>query len=343
MKTRYCSIYIFIIFALGLPISLSANTLPLFYQWKQANITEYYPQRENKKMEWSDSFRWRMGIDTTFTVPIHVHITLTQQTDFLEDPVLLENAIVMYKEPNNHYDLKISAENYGYGIGWMLHQRRNEDPLNDHNALFEYRWYGAALGIPTRIGHCSFAYGGNKFNSGMGYLDFNRASAHNETTLYVFEAGRDDKWNQTSLYTGIDTRFHHEYLSSRHAFQYEKSYASTYYQSHETYKYMQETWYEVNEFHKFTMSIEATNLDQKNEFWQSELLWQYQRGLWRLDTSAKYGEFRTDSFWKPSIQINFTPIPYCVFGLYYEVVLTDQNRTADRFGFQTMFNYPKQK
>jgi hypothetical protein len=340
MYNRFFISSLCIIIALGLAIDLSANTLPLFFKWQQANVTEYYPQRDDKKMTWSDFYKWHMGIDTTLVIPINIHITLTQQADFLEDQVVLENAIFTYKEPGNHYDLRISAENYGYGIGWMLHQRRNEDPLNDHNDLFEYRWYGATLGIPASIGHFNLAYGGNKFNSGMGYFDFKRASAHNETTFYVFEVGRDEKWNLNSIYAGVDTRFHHEYLSSRHAFQYEKSYPSTYYKRHDTLKYLQETWYEVNELHKFTLSIEATNLDQKNEFWQAELLWQYHRSSWRFDSSARYGEVQKDSFWKPSIQISFKPITYCEIGLYYEVVLTDQTRTTNRFGFQTTFNYP---
>jgi hypothetical protein len=241
---------------------LNSLQVPFYLDWRSSNGYFYYDFSDYDTSRLSEFYKVRAGIDTLFTNGVRTRLALTNQEERLSSQVVFEHAIIDYQAGN--LALQLAMKDFGYGNGFWLNNRRNDNPLYERNALLDYRWHG--LGAAYRFGKSTLGagIGGNELNRFIYAANYNLQAEGVDLTLFGVYAHKDDIYTTLIYHCGYEASLYIGRVSFRSGLCY------NYLPEAKHYPEM-DSWHWLNEMHlgivsdlNFTISTDhQTPLDGK--------------------------------------------------------------------------------
>lgn len=281
-------------------------------------------------------YKIRVGIDTLFAHGIRTRLELTNQDKRLFSQVVIDHAIIDYQYGDAA--IQLSMQDFGYGKGFFLNNRRTDNPYFNQNALVNYRWHGINPSLRFNNNELGLGIGGNNLNIFLSEVNYQLQSDAFKIGVFGMYVHKDNQYTNMIFHLGYDVTWDMDNLEFRSGFVYDVL--------PETKHLPQmESWHLINEIKCNVSQTVRLNLSSEHQTYTANKKTDY---LYETCVDARYkkaqsyigvnvrslpGDRAYTYFW----DVNVLPVEDLVLGLFIDYVAMNNSDNYYKFGIQTRY------
>lgn len=319
------------------PQWLFSVQLPVYLNWRSSNNYFYTKIFTDVTTGHQDLYRINLGLDTLFTNGIRTQVEITNQESKLNSQVVFDHAIIGYY--NDYGTLQVSMQNFGYGKGFFLNNRRNDHPYYNENTLLNYKWYGLNPSFKLNDSEIGLGMAGNNFNEFMGDVNYKLKKEPINLELFGFYANNDNQYTLDILHLGYLMTYHNQLLKYHSGFVYNIIPKSNFLHQMEGWHLINEVRIKPLDYASLILSTEhQTQIDKKKTDYQYELCIDgyYQKAQCYAGINLK--SLPNEEAVTYFVDGNYTLVRDFTLGMFFDFVTMTKSDNYYKFGIQTKYS-----
>jgi hypothetical protein len=340
MHTIMNKIWSLVITALGLICTsqLECRELPFYLNWDSSNSYTFYEIQDDYTGKLRDNYKIHFGIDTLMANDIRVRLDLTNQEMRQFSQVVINHAMIDY-----HYKqigLQLSMQDFGYGKGFWLYNRRSDDALYNKNSLLDYRWHGISSTLNLAEHQLGIGFSGSSINRTIAESNYRLQNDYLNLKAFAVIINKHSQYNTVVYHGGTELSLSNEWIGLHSGVAYQSLPKSHFFPAMDSWHLINELDLEITNALKIIMSadLQTTPEDKKPDHiyeiclgFSHDKLQSYagasEKTVFNQKAYTYFAEFR----WQ--FQSNLT------IGLFYDYVNMTENDNYSKVGLQTQFRW----
>jgi len=331
-----------IIAVIGLICSLPlwGGQLPVYLNWNSSNSYLFYKFPDNASGKFKENYNVHFGIDTLLTDEVRTRLDLTNQEKRLYSQVIIDYAMIDYQHEN--IGLQLAIKDFGYGQGFWLYNRRNDDAFYHKNSLVDYRWHGISSSVQLGRNQFGFGIGSNNLNRTISELYYGFQNEHLNLKAFGVFVPKSSIYSIGVYHGGTELSYANDRISLHSGYVYQ------YYPLCHLFPQM-ESWHLTNELGiRLTPAVKVI-LSSDN---QTNALSKRAEHIYEACLDLKYGKLGSylgasektvlnEKAYTYFADLNWFILDKLSIGLFYDYVDFTQSKTYSRIGMQTSYQWTK--
>lgn len=316
---------------------ISVN-VPLYFQWRSSNGFYSTNVLGDETTGTKELYKVNFGLDTLFANGIRTQLELTNHDEKLVSQVVVDHAIIDYTY--SFASIQLSMQDFGYGKGFFLNNRRYDNPLYGTNSLINYRWYGVNPAISYKQSKLGFGFAGNNQNKFLSNVCYKLDSDKIDANLFIDYANNDDNYTLQIYHYGYDIAFDFDRFILRSGYVYDHIPKSKFLPEMHKWHIINETKIKTNDVLTLVLSSEHQTQYKKTELdYTNEACLNLNIKRIHSNIGLNYKTLLTEKASTYFSEINVNPASGLLLGVFFDVVDMSKSNDYYKIGFQSSYSF----
>lgn len=314
--------------------------LPLYLDWHSSYSYLYYDFLTDHSLQIKDVYNVHFGIDTLMTDNVRTKLDLKNQEKELISQVVIDHAMIDYQSPL--FGLQLSMEDYGYGNGFFLYNRRNDDTFYSKNRLFNYRWHGIGADVKYKGNQLGIGIGNNNVNYTISEERYSYQNEYLKLKAFRVYVPTDNQFNIPVYHYGTEFSISSGKINLHTAYAYSNYPKSKYFPKMESNHLINELGVRISPNAGIILSSDLKTIpENNNEELLNEIALDFNYKKLQSYIGVNQKKVLNEKAYTYFTDINWQVVHSLTLGFFFDHVDFTKSKSYSRIGIQSSYYWNK--